>query len=85
MPIPSAIHKGGLKSTAAAVKALPPALPLELPLALVVLGNGATLDVGMLRGVVVELNPTGPVVRPVDVEEVVVEVNGSKTLENVGA
>jgi len=56
-----------------------PALPLELPLALVVvLGSGATLDVGMLRDVVVELNPTDPVVRPVDVEG-----NGSKTLENV--
>lgn len=62
-----------------------PALPLELPLALVVvLGSGATLDVGMLRDVVVELNPTDPVVRPVDVDmDVDVEVNGSKTLENV--
>jgi hypothetical protein len=79
MPTPSTINKGGLKSTAAAAEVLLPALPLELPLALVVvLGSGATLDVAMLRDVVVELNPTDPVVRPVDVEG-----NGSKTLENV--
>lgn len=68
MPIPNTLNKGGLESTAAAAEVLPPALLLELPLALVVvLGSGATLDVGMLRDVVVELNPTEPVVRPVDV------------------
>jgi hypothetical protein len=79
MPIPSTINKEGLKSTAAAAEVLPPALPLEFPLALVVvLGSGATLEVGIRRDVVVELNPTEPVVRPVDVE-----VNGLKMLENV--
>jgi len=85
MPIPSTINKGGLKSTAAAAEVLPPALLLELPLVLVVvLGSGATLKVGMLRDVVGELNPTEPVVRPVDVDmDVDVEVNGSKMLENV--
>jgi len=72
MPIPSTINKGGLKSTAAAAEVLPPALPLEL-----VLGSGATLEVGMVSDVVVELNPTEPVVRPVDVDmDVDVEVNG---------
>jgi len=79
MLTPSTISNGGWKSTAAAAEVLPPALPLELPLALVVvLGSGATLEVGILRDVVVELNPTEPVVRPVDVE-----VNGLKTLEDV--
>jgi len=60
MPIPSTKDKGGLKSTAAATKVPPPVLPLELPpVFAVVLGSAATLDDGKLRGVLVELNPTG--------------------------
>jgi len=46
---------------AAAAEVPPPALPLELPPApVVVLGNAAMLDVGMPResDVVVEFNPT---------------------------